>query len=336
MVLQLDSWAVDGAQSSARIARQMLTSATRSGNGVVEVNDLRVRQLTVPGTSVRIDAGAAVVLGQEQQWQGSYYAHNVGEATLPIAPTGSGGGRADMVVLRVEDPAIDGTPWTHDPATEPVYYFRVIQGVGANATQALAGMTAIPLARINIPANTATITTAMITDLRQMLNPRIHTEVRVQRGMGLEDGRYDEADYTVDYERWPQHDWDVTIPPWATQVQVQANWYNVLYPAPGGTTGAYDARGKVRVGLIGGGGNNLFTRNSVYNINPTTTTNGYRCSIGLAAQNNIPTAMRGTDVALRMYAQADAGQLNHLVADGWANFDVTLAFREVAAPGAEL
>lgn len=335
MALQLDSWAVDGAQSSARIARQMLTSATRSGNGVVEINDLRVRQLTVPGTSVIIDAGAAVVFGQEQQWQGSYYAHNVGEATLPINPTGSGGGRADMIVLRVEDPAIDGTPWTWDPATEPVYYFRVIEGVDANATQVPVGMTAIPLARINIPANTATITTAHITDLRQMLNPRIHTEVRVQRGMGLEDGRYDEADYKVDFERWPQHDWDVTIPEWATQVQVQANWYNVWYPAPGATTNR-DARGSVRVGLIGGGGNNLLTRQSVYNFNPTQANNGYRCSVGLAAQNNIPTSMRGITAPLRMYAQASEDTSHYLVADGWANFDVTLTFREIAAPGAEL
>ncbi|MFY7066004.1 hypothetical protein ACOQFV_09095 [Nocardiopsis changdeensis] len=336
MALQLDSWAVAGAQSSARIARLQLQSGTRSGNGIVESGDLLVRELAVPGTSVRVSSGAAVILGKEAAFQGSYYAHNIGDATVPISATGSGGGRTDMVVLQVEDPGIDGTPWTHDPAVDPVYYFRVIEGVSSTATEPPSGLTAIPLARITIPASTSTITNSMITDLRQMLNPRIHTEVRVQKGQGLADGRFDEADFTSDYERWPQHDWTVTIPSWATQVQVQANWSNVMYPQPGGTTAVYDARGLVRVGLIGTGGNTLYTMSSAYNFNPTSATNGYRCSIGLAAQANIPTAMRGMTCDLRMYAKADVDMLNHLVADGWANFDVTLTFRELATPGATL
>ncbi|GAA1454116.1 hypothetical protein [Nocardiopsis tropica] len=336
MALQLDSWAVAGAQSSARIARLQLTSASRSGNGVVESSDLTVRQLTVPGTSVRVTSGAAVILGKEQAFQGSYYAHNIGDAEVPISENLTGSPRYDMVILQVEDPNIDGTEWTHDPAVDPVYYFRVVQGVSSTDTEAPSGKTAIPLARIRIPASTATIVDADITDLRQMLSPRIHTEVRVQKGQGLADGRNDEADLTSDYERWPQHDWSVTIPEWATQVQVQANWSNVLYPAPGGTGGNYDARGLVRVGLVGTGGNVLNTMSSAYNFNSTSASNGYRCSIGLASQANIPAAMRGMQCDLRMYAKSDVGMGNHLVADGWANFDVTLTFREIATPGATL
>jgi len=335
VALQLDSWAVAGAQSSARIARLQLTSASRSGNGVVESSDLLVRQLAVPGTSVRVTSGAAVIFGKEAAFQGSYYAHNVGDAEVPISENLTGSPRYDMVILQVEDPGIDGTPWTHDPATDPVYYFRVVQGVSSTDTEAPSGKTAVPLARIRIPASTATIVDADITDLRQMLNPRIHTEVRVQKGQGLEDGRNDEADFTADYERWPQHDWSVTIPEWATQVQVQANWSNCLYPAPGSTT-SKDARGLVRVGLVGTGGNVLNTMSSAYNFNPFTAGNGYRCSIGLASQANIPAAMRGMVCDLRMYAKSDAGLTQFLVADGWANFDVTLTFREIATPGATL
>ncbi|MFL1427134.1 MULTISPECIES: hypothetical protein [unclassified Nocardiopsis] len=335
MALELDSWAVAGAQSSARIARLQLQSGTRSGNGVVESGDLRVRELAVPGTSVRVASGAAVILGKEQSFQGSYYAHNVGDAEVPIAANATGSTRYDLVILRVEDPGIDGTPWTWDPSVDPVYYFRVIEGVSSTASQVPSGTTGIPLARIAIPASTATIENDHITDLRQMMSPRIHTEVRVQKGQGLEDGRMDYADYKPDFERWPQHDWTVTIPAWATQVQVQANWSNVFYPAPGSTTNK-DARGRVRVGLIGTGGNNLYTHTSAYNFNPFTAGNGYRCSIGLAAQMNIPSAMRGMQCDLRMYAMSEEDLTQYLLADGWANFDVTLTFREIAAPGATL
>ncbi|MEU0236787.1 hypothetical protein ABZ234_03785 [Nocardiopsis sp. NPDC006198] len=297
---------------------------------------LQILPLTVPGTSVRATSGGATILGAEAAFQGSYFAFNVGDAEIPVSPTGSGGGRSDLVILRVEDPNISGTPWTHDVTTDPVYYFRVIEGVTNTTTDVPAGTTGVALARIDIPANTATITAAMITDVRQMANPKRLRELRVQRGQGLEDGRWDEADFTSDYERWPQHDWTVTIPEWATQVQVVANWFSVLYPAPNGTGGTYDARGLVRVGLVGSGGNVLNTPSTAYNVNPITSTNGYRVNIGLTSQVNIPVAMRGMTCDLRMYAKCDADRIVFLVADGWANFSVDLEFRENAAPRAEL
>src|SRR5699024_4076963 len=193
MALEMDSWAVTGAQSSARIARLQHQSGTRSGNGVVDVDHLQVLPLEVPGTAVRITSGGATILGREMGFQGSYFAFNVGDAELDISPTGSGGGRVGMVVLRVEDPNIDGTSWNHDVTEDPVYYFRVIEDVGSNATEPPAGMTAIPLARIHIPASTATITSDMITDIRTPANPRNQRVLRVQRGGTMTDGTWDEA-----------------------------------------------------------------------------------------------------------------------------------------------
>ncbi|GAA0972671.1 hypothetical protein Q7689_00260 [Nocardiopsis tropica] len=337
MALEMDSWAVEGAQSSSRIARLQLQSGTASRNGVVDSSHLQILPLTVPGTSVRATSGGATILGAEASFQGSYFAFNVGDAEIAVSPTGSGGGRSDLVILRVEDPNISGTPWTHDVTTDPVYYFRVIEGVDPTTTDVPPGTTGVALARLDIPANTATITSGMITDVRQMANPKRLRELRVQRGQGLEDGRDDHADFTSDFERWPQHDWTVTIPEWATQVQVRADWLNVMYPAPiDGTGGNYDARGQVRVGLVGSGGNVINTAATAFNFNATSASNGYRCSIGLAAQMNVPTAMRGMACDLRMYAKSDADRIRYLVADGWANFAVDLEFREQAAPQAEL
>lgn len=335
MALEMDSWAVTGAQSSARIARLQLQSGTASGNGVVGMDHLRVLPLPVPGTAVRATSGGATILGQESAFQGSYFAFNVGDEDIPISPTGSGGGRSDLVVLRVEDPNIDGTPWGHDVTVDPVYYFRVIEGVSSTATEPPAGMTAAALARIDLPPNTATITAEMITDVRRPANPRSQRTLRVQRGGTQAGGGWDEAGNIVDdYERWPQHDWSVTIPEWATQVQVLANWDNAFYDPKGGTTGAHDARGLLRVGLVGS--QTVYTTESAYNFNPTAPNNGYRCSAANRDQISIPAALRGQTVQVRMYAKGTAGQLGRLVADNYANFSVDLQFLELPAPEAQL
>lgn len=326
MTLQ-PAYAVDGGPINGLLIRRQLQSATRSASGVVESGDLRVRPLDVPAAGFVIGDGAAVIRGKATAWDGSYYALNIGDTTVSdVEGTGSGAGRTDMVVLRVVPGAV----------VEP----HIIQGVPATATTveetSEPGLSAVPLARITYLPSTATITAGMITDLRTMLAPRTQRVLRVQRGQGLEDGRYDLADYKPDFERWPQHDWDGTIPTWATQVQIRAAWDSVMYPAPDGTNATFDARGQVRVGLIGGGTDNLYTAATAYNVNPITASNGYRVNIGLSAQMPIPAAMRGMNVAVRMYAKSDADRTRYLVADGWSSFAVDMEFRELAAPGAAL
>lgn len=340
MALEMDSWAVTGAQSSARIARLMHQSGTASGNGVVDVGHLQVLPLEVPGGGVRITAGGATILGAEQEFQGSYFAYNVGDEQVDISPTGSGGGRSDLIVLRVEDPNIDGTSWGHDVTVDPVYYFRVIEGVSSTATEPPVGMTAIALARIDLPASTGTVTAGMVQDVRQSANPKSQRILRVQRGGTQTDGSWDEAGNPAgqapNFERWPQHDWSVTIPTWATQVQVLGDWTNVYLKPLDPSTGVNDAIGQLFVGLVGGPDGPLYTTNSAYNFNQLSDTNGYRCSASNKDQIPIPPAWRGLTVQVRMYSMGNAGQMGRLVADSWANFSVDLEFLEVPAPEAEL
>src|SRR5690606_20996627 len=97
MALETDSWGVPGGTSSARLARLMLQSATRSGNGVIETSDMKVSALTVPGPAVEVSSGAAVALGQEASFQGSYYAYNIGSEQVPIRATDSTGDRKSVV-----------------------------------------------------------------------------------------------------------------------------------------------------------------------------------------------------------------------------------------------
>lgn len=334
-------WAVQGAKSGARMARLQLQSATRGGQGIVESTDLEVRASTIPDGTVKVSSGGCVVLGQEQGFQGSYYGYNVGLDSVSIAPTGSGGGRSDLIVARVEDPTVEGpNVWSH-ALTDQLIYTRVIQGVSATETDIPAGSTysAIPLARVDIPANTATITQDMITDLRTMLQPRSQRILRVQHGAPTVNGEYDEAGNIVepDWERWPQHEWtDVVIPTWATQVQILANWDMGYYTPPGGTTGSHDARGWVKVGLIGPPDGALYTRRCAYNFNPFTAYNGYSVNIACRDTVAIPESARGLPVSVRMLAQGVPDLIGRIRLGESSTMSVDMNFLELPASAATL
>ncbi|PRX91992.1 hypothetical protein [Allonocardiopsis opalescens] len=324
-------WAVDGSTIAGPLMRLMHGSATRSGEGVVDIGDLAVRELAVPGTSVRVGSGATTVLGREIQWQGSYYSYNTGDIEVPITPTGSGSGRSDLIIARVEDPTFAGSPWTHN-ASDTLVYARVIEDVDPGETGIPAGETisAIPLARLDIPASTGTITQDMIVDLRQMMDPRSTQVVRIQRGM-------DPIDYAGDvtdaYENWPNNPWNlagarVPIPAWATQAQIRATWAQTLLEATGGTGGNNDARGQVRIRFYNGS-DELVTTPTAYNVNQTSPTNGYRTTISWADTVSIPSYLRGVDAALAMQVRGTSGFNGRLAFDQYAVGSVEITFNEV-------
>ncbi|HEX5566746.1 MAG TPA: hypothetical protein VFY14_07440 [Streptomyces sp.] len=160
--------AVTGAPHTAQQFRMMVKDLARNQQGVTTGADLKVSALPVNGAGVQVGDGSAVIAGRKSPVQGSYSVYNVGASTVPVAATG-GTGRSDLLVLRVEDPEYEGN---RDPETDPVTFFEIIPNVASNATTVPAGYSAIPLARIDIPASTATITNAMIKDLRRVANPR--------------------------------------------------------------------------------------------------------------------------------------------------------------------
>lgn len=321
------AYAVDGGPINGVLIRRQLQSATRGAEGIVENADLQVRALPVPGAGFRVGDGAAVVRGRSTAWDGSYYALNIGDHVVSdVTGTGSSGPRSDMVVARIVGTTVD--PY-------------IIQGVPPAATTIAEtsepGLTAIPLARIDWPASTGTITQGMIKDLRQMLQPRSQRVLRVQRGGTQTNGEWDEAgDYTANFERWPQHEWTVEIPAWATQAQILSNWDMGFYKAPAGMTGAHDARGQVRTGLVNMTGGPVYTLASSYNFNPITVGNGYSVSIANRDQVAIPATARGSTATLRMYAKGDSGQLGRIVAGSSAHFSVDIEFLELPAPIAVL
>lgn len=210
MVLIQPPLLTHGGTHSARAFRMMIRDLAAGSEGVTEGSDLKVVQLATPGAGVRVSDGSAVIRGAA--WaQGSYTQYNVGWATVPIAPTGASE-RSDLVVLRVEDPEYGGT---RDPEADDIGYFHVVSNVSATTRTVPAGMTAIPLARIDIPANTAVITNAMITSLRRVANARRERRLYSAYPSGI----HYFSGAVGQWVNWPtQGRWNVPVPAWATRI----------------------------------------------------------------------------------------------------------------------
>ncbi|MFJ2752636.1 hypothetical protein [Streptomyces sp. NPDC087297] len=203
----------NGATHSAQTFRMMVRDLARGAEGITESNDLKVTPLTVPAGGILVNDGSGVIRGRAVPWQGHYSAYNIGTEQVPIAPTGATP-RVDMVVLRVLDPEYEGN---RNPKTDKIVFFEVVSGVSATATTPPPGYTAIPLARIHLPANTGTVTAAMIQDLRKIANPRRERRLQVVRGFA-----YSTVPMQVD--RWtmwpPEGRVGIDVPSWAVSVNI--------------------------------------------------------------------------------------------------------------------
>lgn len=232
-------WVVGGgAEHSPEVAR-LLAYATSSGaEGIVEPADLRVRALNVPGAGFRVGAGAALVrnrfAGGQQQ---TYAVRNTAEHNYTdVSPTGSGGGRTDLVVARVIDPQYAGEV-PSDPTDYQYVVTDVIRGVPSNtraAAELNLGYPAIALAKITWPASTATITDAMITDLRRVALPRVERRLFAWNPTSSDEATQSlttSTPYPVG-SYWPnmrdnQGFWEVDIPEWATHANTIGTWAGV-------------------------------------------------------------------------------------------------------------
>lgn len=245
--MAVDRWFFGGgAEHTPESARRALYASTSGAEGVGAINDLKVLPLAVPGAGVRVSIGSALIRsryvgGETQTYMGTVYE----QETVSTTPTGSGGGRNDLVVMRVEDPYAAGSPYSPpsepERATAPYIHIRVISGVpaGTKRLQDVPGYqndTAIALARIVFPASTGTVTSAMIVDLREMAQPR-RTEVVFARPRVADDDttqRFLNGTMANGGEFFPggggaPNEFQVDIPSWATHMIIDASWMSIYY-----------------------------------------------------------------------------------------------------------
>lgn len=330
--------AIDGATYMADQIRMMQRAASLDAEGIIGVGDLVVRPYLTPGTGARIGLGQALIRGRDgldpgqTSGQGTYTVYNDADLDVPLVGTAGIGERNDLLILRVEDPTWPGAGWSRNPEVDPMVYPYVIQNVPTNTKTIPVEhrWSAIPLARIEWPANTTTVTAGMIKSVRTVANAKSHLVKRVQRGV-------EPLDYAgniqwPEFENWPNIPWDdVEVPSWATQVQVDAIWGQCGYfpddSASG--TGTTDALGQARVSL-GVTGNVVRSGWSAYNFNQTSASNGQRVAIFNFDNVALPPSMRGITTSLQMQVSGDPGARGRLRADRASNFRTDLLFQEAA------
>jgi hypothetical protein len=300
---------VNGATHSAQQFRMLVRDLARGSEGITEGDDLKVTQLSTPGSSVQVGSGSGTVRGRMNAFQGHYAACNIGSTTVPIAATG-GSGRSDMVILRVEDPEYEGSL---NPVVDQIAYFQVISNVSSSATTIPDGRTGIPLARIDIPASTSTITTAMIKDIRTIANPRRDSRLLTQSPASLS-AEITGTSSTFAYFTTAAG-WNIAIPSWASTARIRVDYAGLRL-----TTG--NIFGYVRATF----GASLTLQSTIVDDNQGTATR--RVPMLVADTLTIPDTYRGTTQLLRPQAAGGTGNAGRFTVDSSSTFVTQVEFEE--------
>jgi hypothetical protein len=196
-----------------------LTLLGNGAEGIIGRESLMVRALSTPGSQVRIGDGAFRIKGRVNPWQGLYAAYNIGDHIVDVPANNTANTRYDLLVIRVEDPDFEGT---RDRLVDDLIFPELITNVGSTVRTLAAagkpGYSAIPVARLVIPANTAAINGSMIDT-----GPRFLAEPQTRRRLYRFD--FSVADSlnikAPEQERFPQDAfWDIDVPEWATRAWI--------------------------------------------------------------------------------------------------------------------
>lgn len=277
-----------GAQHAVEVARLLAYASTNGREGVVERGDCKVLATATPGNQVRVSSGGVVLknynAGAANQ---SYIGRNVGDDLITVPAQGSGSGRSDLLIARVEDPQYSPWPTPANPAAGPYIFTRLIPSVPNTTTSARQlGLTypAIALARIDIPASTSTITQAMIKDVRQLFWPQ------ETRTITTYEPATNQQLLAVAFSLWPSTQPTITIPEWATWVEMQMTLTGIL------RAGTIRTVGQVRCVIAPGNPNTLVGTGVTYDTEAQTTNTRHILSCNLSG-NIAPLA--GQSVTIR-------------------------------------
>lgn len=298
MTLNGKPWMIGGGvEHPVEVARALAYMATQGSSGVGTPGSFKVTALPTPGTAVRCAAGiGAAANAYPGGTNQSYVLQGTSSTDVPVTPTGSTGGRTDLVVARVTDPQYEGQ-FAEDPNAVDYASIEIIQGVPAN-TRGTRGLglafPAVALARLDIPASTATITDAMITDLRRLVAPR---QVRALETTGF--GSTADVRLTSSTKvQWPDVSKTFFVPSWANRAQVAARLNSVF--AVGATSGELD----VRLG-------SLISSNADYDVqNGGSVTT--RETLGIVGAWSVPSSMRETEQTVRVFGNRDSSKTGYL------------------------
>ncbi|MFF7476686.1 hypothetical protein [Streptomyces sp. NPDC008092] len=298
----------NGATHPAAQFRMLVRDLARGAEGITEGDDLKVTQRSTPGGGVTVADGSCVIQGRDDAYQGHYSAYNAGAVDVDIAATG-GSARSDMLIVRIEDPEYTGSL---DPAADAIVYFQVISNVSSSATAIPDGRTGIPLARIDIPSSTATITNAMITDLRSIANPRRTRQMFTHSPAS--DSSLIGASTSYSYFS-TEPGVSIAVPSWATKARVRVDVCPLRYSVA-------DYLGALQATF----GASLTLQNTSLDDNQGS---GVRKIPAICADTlTIPSAYRGTNQLLRAQANGASGNAGRINVTSSTTFVYDVEFEE--------
>lgn len=312
----------DLAKHSAELGRVVSWASLKGRRGVIRSGDMKVLALAVPGAGVRISPGAVAIPNEIGGASGqSYIARVSSDEIVNVSATGAASGLTRYVIWRINDPQYGGqTP--ADPVNGLYNWPELVTSLN--------GIT-YPyerLATIVQPANTATITQAMITDNRKIAMPQTWPEQRVY---ALTSGQSSVLDHTGAYpdsgETWPvetEAAWgEIPIPEWATHAQIKMEWSGVKSP-PGNAWGWVWVQVAPTLNV-----NNFKTQAVMYDTADSGSNN--RIHIMVADEQPIPAALRGT--SQKFYPRGNvlsAAAGSHIRLDPGSVLSLDVLFKEKA------
>lgn len=302
----LPALAVDGARVPGSMLRMFAWVATSGAAGVVTPEDFKVSALPTPGGAVSINAGGAVIptrFGNATKQQ-SYIVANDQAFNLTV-PAAGAAGRTDYVIVTISDPE-----YTGQVPTDPLdaLYCEVVR-----VSSLPAGVPYLALARINMPANTATITDAMITDMREVAVPRRQRDTLervVTSPQNLTGTTY------VDFPS--QSSIQVSIPEWASKAIIRCDLLETI-------TQTNNVDGEMVLML---GNQPAYT--NARRFDEVWAGSTARQDHTIVASFTIPQAMRGTSQPLRIRARKIGGS-GLLRADTYTQVIYDVEFLEIAS-----
>lgn len=280
-------WAINGSKFSAEAARAETFKNTNGQRGVTLPTDLKVSALPVPGAFVRVSpGGASLPAGYAAAPGQSYSVTLTSSVDVPVVATGSSGAVTKYLILRLTDPQYQGSA-----PTNPVDY-DYSSFVWVTSLSNLA-YPYVPLVKLVQPASTATITNAMLTDIRKLARGRLEREVTSSNN-----GIVSTITGTGSVgEPWLNYKVTHEVPEWA-------NWVHIIVHVSGYSQSAplADAEVWARIGGVPMGG-------SLY-IDHDTWVDGTRYSLSLTGSGVIPAGFAGTAKVFDVVARRVAWQ-NH-------------------------
>lgn len=323
MALRPVPWAIgNGAENSVELARADSFVGSSGATGIVDPPDFKVVQLPTPGAAVRVRKGTGVIRSTYPGVFGqSYVVQEQSNTDVPITATGSSGGSTKYVYVLIQDSQYGGQ---NPPSVEdgPYNSYAVTTSLPANQPYLL-------LAKIVQPASTATITNSMITDLREVANPK---EKIVNRSRPLNLDNVETLTQTDPIgERFPNAGGgqNIDVPAWATRAIIETEWL-MVNERPGNAYGAV----WVEYGPLNSGGQDRQYSTQRFRWNTQAGSDSARGIWKISDDVYIPAALRGTSqvFSMRGYLTYTSGAGARPQMDQHSGIVFKVTFLQVADP----